>query len=342
MSYFENFPLVSVCTPTFNRRPFFPNTIKCFLHQDYPLERMEWIIIDDGSDPIRELVEDIPQVKYFYYSEKMHLGKKRNLMHQKCSGEIIIYMDDDDFYPPQRVPHAVDTLLNNSRYLCAGSSAMHIYFKHSNQMYCFGPYRDNHATAATFAFRRKLLDLTSYDDTAAISEEKAFLKNWTIPIIQLDTMKTILVFSHIHNTFDKKELLQQPDSKYRTLTNLKVEDFIKDEEMRHFFMVEIDNLLFDYDKGELKHKPDVVEQKNTIMEERKQRIEKEQIKQQLQHDFQLKETEYKNMINELKEKNKKLVDTNKFLERKVNDLIVQLLTIKKEKKTEKEKIIKSI
>lgn len=341
MSYFENFPLVSVCTPTFNRRPFFPNTIKCFLHQDYPLDRMEWIIIDDGSDPIGDLVKDIPQVKYFYYPDKMRLGKKRNTMHQKCSGEIIIYMDDDDYYPPQRVPHAVDTLLNNIEYLCAGSSAMHIYFKHSNQMYCFGPYRDNHATAATFAFRRKMLDLTSYNDTTAISEEKAFLKNWTIPIIQLDPMKTILVFSHIHNTFDKKELLQQPDSKYRTLTDLKVEDFIKDEKMRHFFMVDIDNILSDYEKGELKHKPDVVEQKNTITEQRKQRIEKEIMKQQFQHEFQLKETEYKNMISDLKNKNIKLEDKAIFLESKVTHLITQLMALKKEQ-NHKDKIIKSV
>lgn len=341
MSYFENFPLVSVCTPTFNRRPFFPNTIKCFLHQDYPLDRMEWIIIDDGSDPIGDLVKDIPQVKYFYYPDKMHLGKKRNTMHQKCSGEIIIYMDDDDYYPPQRVPHAVDILLNNTEYLCAGSSAMHIYFKHSNQMYCFGPYRDNHATAATFAFRRKMLDLTSYDDTNAIAEEKAFLKNWTIPIIQLDTMKTILVFSHLHNTFDKKELLQQPDSKYRNLTDLKVEDFIKDEKMRQFFMVDIDNILSDYEKGELKHKPDVVEQKNTIMGERKQRIEKEKMKQQFQHEFQLKETEYKNMINDLKNKNINLEDKANFLEKKITTLITQLMDLKK-KQNNKEKNIKSI
>ena len=46
-------PFVSICTPTFNRRPFFEYTIKCFLHQDYPVERMEWIIIDDGTDSFK-------------------------------------------------------------------------------------------------------------------------------------------------------------------------------------------------------------------------------------------------------------------------------------------------
>ena len=58
-------PFVSICTPTFNRRPFIPYMIKCFEHQDYPREKMEWIIIDDGTDSIEDLVKDIPEVKYF-------------------------------------------------------------------------------------------------------------------------------------------------------------------------------------------------------------------------------------------------------------------------------------
>ena len=61
------FPFVSLCTPTFNRRPFIPYMIKCFEHQTYPKDRIEWIIIDDGTDPIGDLVKHIPQVKYFYY-----------------------------------------------------------------------------------------------------------------------------------------------------------------------------------------------------------------------------------------------------------------------------------
>ena len=45
-------PRVSICTPTFNRRPFFKGIINCVLSQDYPKDLLEWIIVDDGSDPI--------------------------------------------------------------------------------------------------------------------------------------------------------------------------------------------------------------------------------------------------------------------------------------------------
>ena len=66
----SNLPFVSICTPTFNRRPFFESTIKCYLHQDYPRDLLEWIIIDDGSDKIEDIVKDISGVKYYKYDEK--------------------------------------------------------------------------------------------------------------------------------------------------------------------------------------------------------------------------------------------------------------------------------
>ncbi len=265
-------PLVSICTPTFNRRPFIKTLIKCFEHQTYPKDKMEWIIIDDGTDKIEDLVKDIPQVKYYKYDEQMVLGKKRNIMHEKCSGDIIVYMDDDDYYPPERVSHSVEMLLSHPKALCAGASEIYIYFKHINQMYQFGPYGPNHATAGTFAFKKELLDEHSYDDNAALAEEKHFLKNYTVPFIQLEPKKTILVFSHIHNTFDKKTLLDNPHPDYCKPSDKKVEDFVKSKELKEFFM-NVDDELEKYDFGKPMNKPEVLRQTNKIAEERKKMVE---------------------------------------------------------------------
>lgn len=266
----DNLPFVSVCTPTFNRRPFIPYIIKCYLSQDYPQDKMEWIIVDDGTDKIGDLVKDISGVKYFPYDEKMKLGKKRNTMHEKCSGDIIVYMDDDDFYPPNRVSHAVEKLQKNTKALCSGSSEIYIYFKHIQQMYRFGPYSPNHSTAGTFAFKKELLKITKYNDDASLAEEKDFLKNYTIPFVQLDPLKTILVFSHNHNTFDKKKLLENGENKFVNKSSLKVEQFIKDDELRKFYSEEIDNILKDYEPGDPKNKPDVIEQTESLKKEREQ------------------------------------------------------------------------
>ena len=51
-------PFVSICTPTFNRRPFIPIMFECFRNQNYPKDRMEWIIIDDGTDYMNQLDQE--------------------------------------------------------------------------------------------------------------------------------------------------------------------------------------------------------------------------------------------------------------------------------------------
>jgi glycosyltransferase involved in cell wall biosynthesis len=231
--------LVSVCTITFNRRPFIQNMIRCFRNQDYKGE-IEWIIIDDGTDPIGDLVCVVPQVKYIRLTTKHTIGKKRNMTHEIAKGDILVYMDDDDYYPPQRISHAVEKLMNSTA-LCAGSSVIHVYFDHIQKIVQFGPYAPNHATAGTFALKRELLKHTSYDETSTVSEEKHFLKNYTIPMVQLDPLKTILVVSHIHNTFDKKKLLLNPSKVVRE-TTLQMNQFIREPISLHFFQ-EINTIL---------------------------------------------------------------------------------------------------
>ena len=228
-------PFVSICTPTYNRKKFIPFLIKCYLAQTYPRELMEWVVVDDGDDSVEELFKDVPGVKYIRLEEKMKLGRKRNYMHEHAKGEIIVYMDDDDYYPPDRVTHAVDRLRSQPKALACGSSMVYIYFKDTKEIYQFGPYGPRHATAGTFAFKRQLLKETKYDDEAEMAEEKQFLKNYTIPFVQLEAKKAILVFAHDENTFDKRKLLVNPNPNYVKCTKLAVKQFIKDKDMRDFY-----------------------------------------------------------------------------------------------------------
>ena len=280
-------PFVSICTPTFNRRPFINSMIECFNHQTYPKDKMEWIIIDDGTDKIEDLVIDIENVKYFKYDEKMALGKKRNIMHEKSSGDIIVYMDDDDYYPPDRVMHAVTMLKSHPNALCAGCSEIYIYFKHIEKMYQFGPYGPKHATAGTFAFRRELLNEHRYNDDAALAEEKEFLKDYTVPFVQLEPKKTILVFSHIHNTFDKKTLLNNRHPRYIKESDKKVKDFINEEHLYNFFVNDIEDKLKEYKAGEPKMKPDVLKQIDELTKSREKQMEEHANKLNMQQNNML-------------------------------------------------------
>jgi glycosyltransferase involved in cell wall biosynthesis len=319
-------PFVSICMPTFNRRPFIPIIIECFNNQTYPKDKMEWIIIDDGTDKIEDLVKDIPQVKYFKYDEKMTLGVKRNLTNAKATGDILIYMDDDDYYPPDRVSHAVETLRKNPKALCAGSSEMYIYFKHIHKMYKFGPYGPNHATAATFAFRKELLKKTKFDENSSVAEEKKFLKDYTIPFVQLDPKKSILVFSHTQNSFDKKELLNQGPNPFINETPLLPNDFVKEPNVLKFFMEDIDEKLNSYDPGRTEHKKDVTKQLENIKVEREKMIQ-EHIQKETKYNETMNAIQYMTNPDLLKQKfenthneYKTLLDKNGFLKDKINTL----------------------
>ena len=334
-------PFISICTPTFNRRPFIPMIIKCFENQTYPKDKMEWIIVDDGTDKIEDLVAHIPQVKYFRYEEKLSLGKKRNITNEKTKGDIIIYMDDDDYYPPERVSHAVETLRKNPKALCAGSSIMYIYFKHIEKMYQFGPYGPNHATAATFAFRKELLTQTKFDETASVAEEKKFLKDYTIPFVQLDPKKSILVFSHNHNSFDKKELLKQMPNPCINDTVIKPSDIVKEYGILQFFMEDINKLLDDYSPGLPENKPDVTKQIVEIKETREKMI-KEHVKKQNDYNNlvnklsnvnpQMVQSKMDNLtfvVKELTIENNQLKDKVKYLEDKMKQLIIEQIQLKR-------------
>jgi len=289
---------------------------------------MEWIIIDDGSDKIEDLVSHLPYVKYFKYDEKMTLGKKRNIANEKSSGDIIVYMDDDDYYPQERVSHAVQ-MLKGSKALCAGSSAMFIYFNHINKMYQFGPYGPNHSTAATFAFKRELLQKTKFDELSSVAEERTFLKEYTIPFVQLEAKKSILVFSHTHNSFDKKELLKQAPNPTIHETSLLPHDIVKEPEILKFFIEDMEGLLDLYEPGKTTNKPDVTKQLSEIKEKREILL-KEQMKKQIEQTQ--KQIEYSDTLNKIN-----MMMNPEAMQNKINQqtVIVKQLTVENEQLKEK-------
>jgi glycosyltransferase involved in cell wall biosynthesis len=295
--------------------------VQCILQQKYPKELMEWIIVDDGTDKIGDLVKDIPFVKYVALEEKMLLGKKRNFMHEQCTfkedSAIVVYIDDDDYYPPDRVSHAVDKLVH-SKSECAGSSELYLWFNDLEKMYKVGPYGPTHATAGTFAFKRSLLKTCSYAEDAVLSEEKYFLKDYTVPMVQLDPKRTILVVCHSQNTFDKHRVIQN-DSKYCSESSLTIKHFIKSPSLHKFYTQGMEIELAKYSAGSIDYKPEVVEEMKRREQEQNQapmlqfttkdgrtvKVHPEQLMRMLQQKGE--------ECNELQKENQKLKELNSLL-----------------------------
>lgn len=116
MSHAEAQPLVSCIMPTCERRRFVPQAIRYFLRQDY--DSKELIIVDDGREPIKDLVPEDERIRYVRLPGGHTLGAKRNLACDYARGQIIAHWDDDDWYAPHRLSYQVAALLSEEADVC--------------------------------------------------------------------------------------------------------------------------------------------------------------------------------------------------------------------------------
>jgi glycosyltransferase involved in cell wall biosynthesis len=199
---------------------------------------MEWIILDDGQETVEDLFTEVkqrlPNIRYMYLEDKLLIGGKRNILNQEAKGEIIVAMDDDDFYFPCRVSAAVAAFKKNPTIQLAGASEIYMYYSDNKEVWKLGPYSPTHATNGTMAWRSSYGKTHIYDDIVTHSEERSFLEDYKHPMIQLDPMKVMLVMSHSENTFDKKRMRDQ-ENPFVKKTTLKIDNFIKNEELKTFF-----------------------------------------------------------------------------------------------------------
>jgi glycosyltransferase involved in cell wall biosynthesis len=234
-----NYPLVSVITPTYNRRNFIPTLIQCFLNQTYPNDRMEWIVLDDGTDSVEDVFlkysDKLPMLRYIRNEEKQLIGAKRNRLNKEANGSIIVAMDDDDYYPADRVMHVVNKFKQNPGIELAGSSEIYMYYTDIKSIYKLGPYNARHATNGTMAWRKSYTLKNMYDETVTHAEEKSFLESYKNPMIQLDPFKVMLVISHSENTFNKTKMRDDPTNPYVKKTGMKVRDFVKESDLKKFY-----------------------------------------------------------------------------------------------------------
>lgn len=106
-----NLPLVSVVTPSFNRRGFIEQCLCSVAAQDYP--NVEHIVIDGGSsDGTAELLaswDKTPQFRWVSERDRgMYDAINKGL--RMSRGEILCYLNTDDMYLPWSVSTAVEGL----------------------------------------------------------------------------------------------------------------------------------------------------------------------------------------------------------------------------------------
>ncbi|HEX3527301.1 MAG TPA: glycosyltransferase [Thermoanaerobaculia bacterium] len=170
-------PLVSCIMPTFDRRAFIPQAIGCFLAQDYP--SLELVVVDDGNDPIADLLPSDPRIVYLRLSDRKTVGAKRNYACERARGEFIVHWDDDDWYPPSRVRVQIGALVERGGDVC-GTSILYYYDRSREQAWCYqysgGP--NPWVGGNTLAYRREAWRRNPFPDMQ-IGEDAQFV--WRHP-----------------------------------------------------------------------------------------------------------------------------------------------------------------
>jgi len=203
---YNDLPKVSIVTPTYNRKSMFYMALRNFENFDYPSEKLEWIIVDDTPDEMEQLDEILPvddRIKYLKLQGteyKMTVAYKRNLGAEKASNDIIIHMDDDDYYPPESILARVKALIKYKErgIKCVGCTMIGTYdlMSGKSSMSSDGPIS---LSEASMAYYKSFWEEKHFDNSAERGEHKHFIAERLNQVLDLPYSFVLIGVNHSGN-----------------------------------------------------------------------------------------------------------------------------------------------
>jgi hypothetical protein len=226
----SDLPMVSIITPTHNRRNFVKLMIYNFFSQNYPADKLEWIIVDDGAESIAGMLPNDTRIKYYFFGteerkalllqigsdgEKLPIGMKRNIgANLAADGAVIVHMDDDDYYPPNSVRIRVMALLSSEKECVSCSAIANFNIKRMISMINVPPYDmsyEKRVSEACLAYTKGFWERQKYNNRAICSEAEGFIGGRTGEVIDTDWQGIIISLRHSGNMTNRNELTEEPN-----------------------------------------------------------------------------------------------------------------------------------
>lgn len=236
-------PTVSVVTPTRNRSHFIDLMIRNWNRIDYPIEKIEWIILDDSDKQSIDVetklknARNSDKIRYIKDAGPMTIGYKRNKLAELANNEYIVHMDDDDWYPPESVSARIRILLDHQKKIkdplgCFGCTKSLCIDLITNQMFeAYDPSDSPDGAPATvsestMAYSKKYWQLQKFNDECKMTECLDFIKDRDSTVCSGPSVFIIVQFSHTNNTVNrrvKRDILSQTNG-YRFIKGMSTYD----------------------------------------------------------------------------------------------------------------------
>lgn len=102
-------PIISVVITTYNYGRFIEESVDSVLSQEYPNERTEIIVVDDGStDDTAERVKKYGAAISYFRKSNGGQASALNLGFAKARGEIVSLLDADDYFLPGKLARVAE------------------------------------------------------------------------------------------------------------------------------------------------------------------------------------------------------------------------------------------
>lgn len=212
-------PPISIVTLTYNRRKFIDLAFHNLMWSDYPLDKIEWIVVEDSdndqsaSDKIsafKSRCEERPNntfsVVYVPLAKKTPVGEKRNIGCGRATNDIILFMDDDDHYPTTSFRRRVAWLLRSpSRAVGCTMMAMYDLLRGTSAVNVppWGLPLGQRLSEASLAFRKSFWEERSFPATN-VAEGESWLKGRENEFVEIPPQQILVAMNHGSNIGGRK------------------------------------------------------------------------------------------------------------------------------------------
>ncbi len=167
-------------------------------------------MVDDGADPVEDMVPDDQRIRYFRMPQRTPAGAKRNFACSLAYGEIILHWEADAWYAPDRIGYQVAALLEQRVELCGLNPALCYDLSYGQaRLYRQPPERAFWVHPASLCYRRSFWDENRFPELDRGDEISFLAHAASVPALALPDYRCQIALLHQHGSS-----LRPPGSAY--------------------------------------------------------------------------------------------------------------------------------